>query len=105
MCCSAFVQVNVSTPQDLISEDLVSTGGDGTSGHTLYKNALARAKGGGAVEARAKVTLIQSGDRLLNAYHPNVSTIATQTMRETGVDVLLSHRVKAVRRFSYSPNR
>ena len=53
--------------QDLIREDLVSTStagqegqGGGASGHTLYKNAL---------RGQAQVTLIQSGDKLLNGYH------------------------------------
>ena len=53
--------------QDLIREDLVSTStagqegqGGGASGHTLYKNAL---------RGQAQVTLVQSGDKLLNGYH------------------------------------
>ena len=71
--------------QDLISEDLIS---DDTDGHALYKNAL---------RTRPQVTLIQSADMLLNAYHPDVSKLAKETMETAGVEVLLNHRVKAVK--------
>jgi NADH:ubiquinone reductase (non-electrogenic) len=70
--------------QDLIAEDLVAGGDDG---HVLYKNAL---------RTPPKVTLIQSGDCLLPAYHQNVGKIATTTMEDAGIDVLLNHRVTEV---------
>ena len=68
--------------QDLISDNLA-----GADSHALYKNAL---RGG------PKVTLVQSGDRLLNAYHKGVSEIAVKEMMSAGVDVRLNARVKKV---------
>ena len=53
----------------------------------LYKNAQA---------AQPKVTLVQSGPRLLDAYNKEISDIALREMRSAGIEVLLNQRVKKV---------